>query len=63
MINHTYIFSQGNPVMLSRREMMALMAPKEIDIELNLFTGGHSAVVYTSDLSYDYVKINAEYHT
>lgn len=62
-INGTYIFSQGNPVMLSRREMKGLMAPKDLDIELDVFTGGQSAVVYTSDLSYDYVKINAEYHT
>jgi glutamate N-acetyltransferase/amino-acid N-acetyltransferase len=62
-INGTYIFAQGNPVMLSRREMKGLMAPKDIDIELDVFTGGQSAVVYTSDLSYDYVKINAEYHT
>lgn len=62
-INGTYIFAQGNPVMLSRREMKGLMAPKDLDIELDLFTGGQSAVVYTSDLSYDYVKINAEYHT
>ena len=62
-INNTYIFSQGNPVMLSRREMKGLMAPKDLDIELDLFVGGKSAVVYTSDLSYDYVKINAEYHT
>lgn len=62
-INSTYIFSQGNPVMLSRREMKGLMAPKDLDIELDLFAGGKSAVVYTSDLSYDYVKINAEYHT
>jgi glutamate N-acetyltransferase / amino-acid N-acetyltransferase len=62
-INGTYIFAQGNPVMLSRREMKGLMAPHDLDIELNVFTGGKSAVVYTSDLSYDYVKINAEYHT
>ncbi|HNW58402.1 MAG TPA: bifunctional glutamate N-acetyltransferase/amino-acid acetyltransferase ArgJ [bacterium] len=62
-INGTYIFSRGNPVLLSRREMKGLMAPQDIDIELDVFTGGQSAVVYTSDLSYDYVKINAEYHT
>lgn len=39
------------------------MKRKSIVIEIGLNSGGQSAEVYTCDLSYDYVKINAEYTT
>jgi len=35
---------------------------KKIDININLNTGRASAVVYTSDLSLDYVRMNAKYN-
>ena len=35
---------------------------KEVDININLNTGKALAVVYTSDLSLDYVRINARYN-
>ena len=42
---------------------VAAMAPEEIDIRIELNRGSSSAAVWTSDLSYDYVRINAEYRT
>ncbi len=39
------------------------MRDKEIEIVVELAMGGHAATFYTCDLSYDYVRINAEYHT
>jgi glutamate N-acetyltransferase/amino-acid N-acetyltransferase len=42
---------------------VAAMAPGDIDIEVQLARGGADATVWTSDLSYDYVRINAEYRT
>ncbi len=62
-INGTYIYQNGNPVVLDRAELRGLMAPAELEIVLDVYTGETSALVYTSDLSYEYVKINAEYHT
>jgi len=62
-INGRYIYRRGNPVALTRQKMKRLMAPEDIHIVLEVFTGRQSAVVYTSDLSYQYVRINAEYHT
>jgi glutamate N-acetyltransferase/amino-acid N-acetyltransferase len=62
-INGTYIYRDGNPVAMNRTEMVALMKPVKIDIVLDVHTGSEFAMVYTADLSYDYVKINAEYHT
>ena len=41
----------------------AAMAPQEIVIRIELQRGAASAAVWTSDLSYDYVRINAEYRT
>ena len=35
----------------------------EVTVELTLGLGSVSATVWTCDLSYDYVRINAEYHT
>ena len=36
---------------------------QEIVIKVNLNLGSSSSVVWTTDLSYDYVKINAEYRS
>jgi glutamate N-acetyltransferase/amino-acid N-acetyltransferase len=41
----------------------AVMNKEEITIAVELNRGSNSAVIWTSDLSYDYVRINAEYRT
>lgn len=41
----------------------AAMAAEDIEIEVELQRGDAVATVWTSDLSYDYVRINAEYRT
>ena len=41
----------------------AAMAAEDLVIEVALNRGGAQAVIWTTDLSYDYVKINAEYRT
>ena len=41
----------------------SVMSQSEIKITIDLSVGTQSAIVWTSDLSYDYVKINAEYRT
>ena len=41
----------------------AAMAPTDIEIRFALHRGDAQATVWTSDLSYDYVRINAEYRT
>ena len=44
-------------------EAAAVMAQPEFDVIVNLGRGQATARVLTSDFSYDYVKINAEYRT
>ncbi|MCW8853693.1 MAG: bifunctional glutamate N-acetyltransferase/amino-acid acetyltransferase ArgJ [Gammaproteobacteria bacterium] len=41
----------------------AVMSRDEITITVDLKQGSESALIWTSDLSYDYVKINAEYRS
>ena len=41
----------------------AAMAAENLVIEVALNRGDAQAVIWTTDLSYDYVKINAEYRT
>ncbi|MEY2909834.1 MAG: bifunctional glutamate N-acetyltransferase/amino-acid acetyltransferase ArgJ [Pseudomonadota bacterium] len=42
---------------------VAAMAPEDIVIRVELNRGNAKAAVWTTDFSYDYVKINAEYRT
>ncbi|HDP68573.1 MAG TPA: bifunctional glutamate N-acetyltransferase/amino-acid acetyltransferase ArgJ [Candidatus Marinimicrobia bacterium] len=62
-INGTFIYKAGNPIRLDKSVLKQLMAPPELEIVLTVNTGAEAATVYTTDLSYDYVRINAEYHT
>jgi len=39
------------------------MLEKDLTITVDLGLGSESATAFTCDFSYDYVKINAEYHT
>jgi glutamate N-acetyltransferase/amino-acid N-acetyltransferase len=47
----------------ARRRAEARLAASEIGIEVDLGAGPHADRVWTCDLSYDYVRINAEYTT
>ena len=47
----------------SEEQGVAAMAPEEITIRIALARGDATATVWTTDFSYDYVRINAEYRT
>ena len=59
----TLIFWHGTPAAFDGPALSQAMAAKEIEIALDLGGGPGRATVYTCDFSYDYIKINAEYHT
>jgi glutamate N-acetyltransferase / amino-acid N-acetyltransferase len=44
------------------RELVDLSG-RDVQLEVNLRNGRHSATIWTNDLTYDYVKENAEYST
>ncbi|NLO49106.1 MAG: bifunctional glutamate N-acetyltransferase/amino-acid acetyltransferase ArgJ [Clostridiales bacterium] len=40
-----------------------ILSEKEITIDINLYSGNHSATCWGCDLTYDYVKINGDYRS
>jgi glutamate N-acetyltransferase/amino-acid N-acetyltransferase len=57
------IFDRGRPVEADARRLKAVMKAHDIAVRLDLGAGAGEARFLTCDLSYDYVKINAEYTT
>jgi acetylglutamate kinase len=55
------VFAKGAPVEIDRESLRARMRESRIDILVELQQGEHRAVAWGCDLSYDYVKINADY--
>ena len=57
------VAENGAAIAFDNLQMKNALEQKEISISLSLGVGKFSATVYTCDLTYDYIKINAEYHT
>ncbi len=57
------VCERGLPAAFNPDEVSNAMRTDELDIRIDLQQGTESATVWTCDLTYDYVKINAEYHT
>jgi glutamate N-acetyltransferase/amino-acid N-acetyltransferase len=57
------IVENGEPLAMGADAARKPMLEKELHITLDLGLGTASATVFTCDFSYNYVKINAEYHT
>jgi len=53
----------GRAKTYTEEQGQAVMSREEITIKVNMKNGTEKTRVWTSDLSYDYVKINAEYRT
>lgn len=63
-LGKTCLLRNGLPDNDYREELgQAEMDREDIKIRVSLGQGGSAATVWTSDLSYDYVKINAEYRS
>ncbi|HUW55530.1 MAG TPA: bifunctional glutamate N-acetyltransferase/amino-acid acetyltransferase ArgJ [Planctomycetota bacterium] len=61
-IGRHLIYSSGRPRPASKAVMNA-MKRERVTFLLDLGIGRGSSVVYTCDIGYDYVRLNAEYHT
>jgi glutamate N-acetyltransferase/amino-acid N-acetyltransferase len=53
----------GTPLPYSEEQATTIFAQPEIDVRVELDLGDGQATVWTSDLSYDYVRINGDYRT
>lgn len=64
VIGRTVLFEHGRPFDERAPEAADYLTGKDIDIEVDLGTGGpEDATMWTCDLSAEYVRINAEYRT
>ena len=59
----TVVFRGGQPVPFDAGEASRSLAASEVVAELSCGLGKGDAVVWTCDLSKEYVTINADYHT
>jgi glutamate N-acetyltransferase / amino-acid N-acetyltransferase len=57
------LFAEGKGIGRRAGELAAIMKRPEIRVRLGLGMGRRAWTVCTSDLTFDYVKINAHYHT
>lgn len=57
------VYSQDAPTPINLTKLTEIFKKDRIDVHVQLGSGDKSYCVYTSDLSYDYVKINADYST
>jgi len=57
------VYGKGGPVAFDGKELTARMKKAEIAVRLDLGAGKESARALGCDLTFDYVKINAEYYS
>ena len=57
------IYNHGSGLPFDQDHAIEALGASDIDIDINLNIGEVSATIYTCDLTYDYVRINAEYTT
>ena len=62
-INDTVVFRRGRSVPFDAAKLSRSMNAKHVRIELDLAEGPGRATVLTSDLTHEYIRINAEMHT
>ena len=62
-IQGTRVYESGGPVAFDRERLSELMLTSEIAVRLDLQGGAEKARALGCDLTYDYVRINAEYYS
>ena len=55
------VYEKGAPVDFDREELKGRMREAKVEVAVELAAGAERAVAWGCDLSYDYVKINADY--
>ncbi len=62
-IGNIIVFKNGQPVKFDAKKASKIIRQKEHTITVNLGAGKHSDFCFGCDLSAEYVRINADYHT
>jgi glutamate N-acetyltransferase/amino-acid N-acetyltransferase len=59
----TPIYGKGKGIPFEDGALSEAMKAKEIDIDVDLKSGSACIEIFTCDLTYEYVRLNAEYTT
>jgi len=62
-LNDVTLFDTGRVVSFNEPELRKSLSVRENFVDINLGMGQAEATIYTTDMSHDYIKINAEYTT
>ncbi|MCC6446661.1 MAG: bifunctional glutamate N-acetyltransferase/amino-acid acetyltransferase ArgJ [Armatimonadetes bacterium] len=57
------VMEKGTPLAFDAEAARAYLDKEEVALRVEMGLGAGRATVYTCDLTYDYIKVNAEYHT
>jgi glutamate N-acetyltransferase/amino-acid N-acetyltransferase len=57
------VFDKGTPVAFDEELAKEILASKEVTIFVDMHEGDEEATAWGCDLTYDYVKINADYRS
>ncbi len=57
------VFDKGTPIMFDEEEATKILGADEVTIFVDMHEGSESATAWGCDLTYDYVKINADYRS
>ncbi|MFI3115804.1 MAG: bifunctional glutamate N-acetyltransferase/amino-acid acetyltransferase ArgJ [Clostridia bacterium] len=57
------VCQNGRGVEFSHADALEVLKASEVTVEINMHDGTATATAWGCDLTYDYVKINADYHT
>ncbi|MFA6471600.1 MAG: bifunctional ornithine acetyltransferase/N-acetylglutamate synthase, partial [Candidatus Latescibacterota bacterium] len=57
------LFDTGRALPINEKEMSEKLRSRDIGVDIHLGMGQADAVIYTTDFSHEYIKINAEYTT
>jgi len=61
VLNDSVIFENGGTKRFNELELRKKMSQKDLTLEIDLGMGKAETTIYTTDMSYKYVSINAEY--
>ena len=57
------IYGNGGGLPFDKKQAIEALGATNIDIDIALNNGDASATLYTCDLTYEYIRVNAEYTT
>jgi glutamate N-acetyltransferase/amino-acid N-acetyltransferase len=63
LLGDVQVARDGGSLEFSEEQALEVLTKSTVTITLDFKSGGYSATAWGCDLSYDYVKINADYRT